>query len=268
MRAVLVALLVTTPSLLLPGVDAQTAEIISLAALIAAGMTFIEYFTNFPTFVEFRDAPPINRIRFVALFAMVFVLTVICKQKTDPTTLTAMLTMLGTVIGNTLDFPYSPVRLALLTLPDTASYATVEAVRIAAGVAYLIAVIAVLAFFYVVRVMGWPTSMGAFNVWVNLPLFDPTGGGDVVHKLQRDGRINIILGVLLPFMVPALVKLLTSMSGPLEFSQPQALIWAACAWAFIPASMVMRGIAMLRIGDLIEEKRRRAYANSDAAQTA
>ena len=28
--------------------------------------------------------------------------------------------------------------------------------------------------------------MGSFNVWINLPTFDPTTGGDVVERLERD----------------------------------------------------------------------------------
>ena len=53
------------------------------------------------------------------------------------------------------------------------------------------------AFLVLVRIMNWPVRQGAFNVWVNLPLFDPTAGGDVIYRLQRDARINIALGFLL-----------------------------------------------------------------------
>ena len=35
------------------------------------------------------------------------------------------------------------------------------------------------------------------------------------------------------------------------------------AWAFLPASMIMRGIAMGRIAELIEEKRNRAYSEAE-----
>jgi len=110
-----------------------------------------------------------------------------------------------------------------------------------------------------VRLLGWPTRNRAFNVWVNLPLFDPTAGGDVVHRLRRDARINIVLGVLLPFLIPAVVKAAASLIDPLSMQNPQTLIWMMAAWAFIPASMIMRGIAIGRIAELIEQKRNRAY---------
>lgn len=268
MRAVLVALLVLTPSLLLPAFAANATEIVVLLAILAAALTFLEYNTTYPSFVEFRDAPPLNRLRFAALLAMVFFITIICKHKFEPTTLTAVFARFGAGIGEATDFPFSPVRLVILMLPADATLETVNAVRIAAGTAYLIALAAVASFLFAVRVLGWPTSTGAFNVWINLPLFDPTAGGDVVMRLHRDAKINVILGVLLPFMIPALVKLTSQMLPPISVENPQTMIWTISAWAFLPASMIMRGIAMARIADLIEEKRRRAHASAEGIQTA
>ena len=54
------------------------------------------------------------------------------------------------------------------------------------------------------------------------------------------------------------------MIDPISITQPQTLIWTMTAWAFLPASMLMRGLAMSRIADMIEDKRRRAYAEGDA----
>ncbi|HBS49076.1 MAG TPA: hypothetical protein DEA05_02820 [Rhodobacteraceae bacterium] len=268
MRGLLVALLVATPFLLLPGAASEAPEIIVLLALVAALLTFLEYNATYPSFVEFRDAPPLNRIRFVALFAMVLALTLIARHGYEPSTLTALVVAFGGLVGQAMDFPYSPVRLLGLMMQADADPAVTETLRSAAGLAYATALCAVAAFGFLVRMMGWPIGMGAFNVWINLPLFDPTTGGDVVARLQRDGRGNIILGVLLPFLIPAIVKAGVGLFGPVGFSSPQTLIWTISAWAFLPASMVMRGIAMLRVADLIEEKRRRAYANAEAVQTA
>lgn len=268
MRGILVALLVATPALLLPGYTTDATEIVALLAILAGALTFAEYNTNFPSFVEFRDAPPLNRIRFVGLFVMVFALTIIIKDKYEPTTLTLLFSEIGGMIGNMTDFPYSPIRLMTLILPNDVSAATVQSVRVAAGVAYMTGLITVMVFLFSIRVMGWPTGNGAFNVWVNLPLFDPTTGGDVVHRLQRDGRMNVILGVLLPFIIPAIVKLASDLIDPITMANPQTVIWTLSAWAFLPASLLMRGAAMMRIAELIEEKRRRTYANAEAMQTA
>ena len=45
---------------------------------------------------------------------------------------------------------------------------------------------------------------------------------------------------------------------------PLNLIWITCAWAFLPASLIMRGVAMYRIAGLISQKRQRAYAKAEA----
>ncbi|MCA0873097.1 hypothetical protein LCL97_19885 [Seohaeicola saemankumensis] len=268
MRALLVALLVATPSFLLPLPSSNATDIVALLAIIAALLTFAEYSASYPSIVEFRDAPPINRIRFAALMAMVISLTAIYKYQYEPTHLTSIFAGLGRVIGEVLDFPYSPVRLVLVMLPDDTTATTMNLLRAASGVAYGLSLLAVVAFLGAVRLFSWPIGNGAFNVWVNLPLFDPTTGGDVVFRLQRDGRINVVLGLLLPFVIPALVQIGTMIFSPLPLNHPQSQIWLLCAWAFLPASMLMRGIAMLRIAELIEEKRRRAYANAEALQAA
>lgn len=261
-RGILVALLLATPSLLLPSVAQESSRVVLLMAMLAGFLTFAEYNAKSPSIVEFRDAGPFNRLRFVALFSTIFMLSLITKGKTDPTAVTNALTSIGMIIGNAIDFPFSPVRLVVLMLPNTADADVVTAVRTSAGLSYLISLIAMTAFLFLVRVMNWPARKGAFNVWINLPLFDPTAGGDVLYRLRRNARFNIALGFLLPFFIPAVVKMAADLIHPITLENPQTMIWTMSAWAFLPASMIMRGIAMGKIADMIEEKRRRTYANA------
>ena len=262
-RGVLVALLLATPALLLPNIAADSSQVVLLMAMLAGFLTFAEYNAKSPSIVEFRDAAPFNRLRFIALFASIFLLSLITRGKTDPTAVTNALTSIGLIIGNAIDFRFSPVRLVVLMLPDTADADVVSAVRISAGLSYLISLIAMAAFLILVRILNWPSRKGAFNVWINLPLFDPTAGGDVLLRLRRDARFNIALGFLLPFFIPAVVKMAADLIEPITLENPQTLIWTMSAWAFLPASMIMRGIAMGKIADMIEEKRRRTYANAE-----
>ncbi|WP_282120949.1 hypothetical protein [Ruegeria atlantica] len=266
-RGLLVALMVLTPALYLPVTSTNGTEIVVFLAILAFFLTFAEYNSSFPSFIEFRDAPPVNRLRFVGLMSMVTFLTLICKNAYTPTGLTTVFYSFGVGVANVVDFPYSPVRLIILMLPTDASAPLIELVRISASVAYVAALVTIASFAYAVKVRGWPTGNGAFNVWTNLPLFDPTKGGDVVTRLQRDGRLNICIGILLPFLIPALIKLLTDYADPISLSNPQTLIWTLSAWAFLPASMIMRGMATLRIANLIVEKRR-AYSTAESTQTA
>jgi hypothetical protein len=226
-------------------------------------LTFVEYVSDFPSFIEFRDAPPFNRLRFMSLFLTIVTLTLISRGETEPTHLSHALKTLGGHIGHLMDFPFSPVRLMVLLLPDDTPMALRESLRTHAGLAYLISVVTTVVIIGLVRLLQWPIRNGAFNFWVNLPLFDPTAGGDVLYRLKRDANVNVALGFLLPFLIPGVLKAASELMDPISFADPQTMIWTMTAWAFLPASLIMRGVALMRIADLIEEKRRRAYAQAE-----
>ena len=267
-RAVLVVLVVVTPSVLLSGVSVDAKQMAALVALFAGLLTFVEYNTEAPSLIEFRDAPPFNRVRLAMLFATVFCLSIMESGRTEPTSLTELVQAIGHLIGRSMDFPYSPVRLAKLMLADTATPAQVLAVRDAAGIAYLTSLISLAVFVLLLKSGAWPLRDRVFNVWVNLPTFDPTAG-DLVDRLERDGRINIALGFLLPFIIPFIVSLSSSGVNPESMTASQTLIWTMTAWAFLPASLFMRGIALGRIAEMIRDIRRaRVRADSSAVSRA
>lgn len=260
LRAILVVLLIATPSILLDGTSSDTTQIVALLAVIAAIFTLVEYYSSSPSLVEFRDAPPFNRVRFVALFTTVFILTIILRGETDPTTMTRFFKTIGANIGDTIDFPYSPVRLVVLMMPATATEMLISQVRTAAGISYLVSILSLAVFVLTLRLRRWPVGKKGFNVWVNLPTFDPTAGGDVVERLNRDAQFNLILGFLLPFIIPAFVKLAADLFDPISLANPHTLIWTMTAWAFLPASLLMRGTALTRVAQMIRMQRERAYA--------
>ncbi|MDJ1018288.1 MAG: hypothetical protein QNJ35_17395 [Paracoccaceae bacterium] len=266
LRAVCVVLLIATPSLILPGFNADTAQVVALVALFGASLTFFEYASSYPGLVEFRDAPPFNRIRFGSLLLTVIMLALMTRGQTAPTDLTLLATDIGGTIGEVIDFPYSPVRLVVLMLPADTSVAHIELVRNSAGMAYLISLVTLGVFIILQRIRRWPLKNGAFNVWINLPTFDPTAGGDVVERLERDARFNIALGFLLPFLTPAVVKSAVTLFGAVSLENPHTLIWTVSAWAFLPASLFMRGIAMGRIASMISEKRKSANSNTKGGE--
>lgn len=256
LRAILVVLLIATPALLLPGLSSDVTQIVALVAIFAAALTIFEYASVYPGLVEFRSAPPFNRLRFISLFSSVFLIAIVIRGELEPTTLTELVTNFGIGIGNAIDFPYSPVRQMVSLLPDGASIDHVERVRTAAGLSYFISMLTLAVFYFMVRVKNWPINSGPFNVWINMPTFDPTSGGDVVKRLERDARFNIIVGFTLPFFIPAALKASESMFGPVTLQNPQSMIWIVSAWAFLPASLLMRGLAIGRIGEMVARKRR------------
>ena len=155
-----------------------------------------------------------------------------------------------------------------MMMAEGASAEQVMAVRTAAGTAYILSLLAMAFFVLVFKLQSWPGRRSTFNVWVNLPTFEPTAGGDIVDRLERDARGNLALGVLLPFLIPAMVSLASIGFRPLTLTSPQTLIWTMTAWAFLPASLLMRGVAMGRIAAMIREKRETNGALSGQAVVA
>ena len=263
LRAILVVVMIATPSLIVPGTHFDTTQIVALLALVGAVFTFIEYNSTYPSLVEFRDAPPFNRVRFGALFLSVCALSIIVPGHSDPSTLTQIIHVIGYRLSELLDFPFSPVRLMVLMLPDRAPSELLIAVRTAAGVSYSISILSLSVFVLILRINKWPSSNRGFNIWINLPMFDPTVGGNIVQRLQRDAQINLVLGFLLPFLLPAVFKLTAALFSPINLASPHTMIWTITAWAILPSFLFMRGIAMNRVARMIEEKRKQQSEESE-----
>ncbi|OYX24844.1 MAG: hypothetical protein B7Z10_08135 [Rhodobacterales bacterium 32-66-7] len=259
--------LVVLPSVVLPGIGTDTKQIVALVALFAGTLVFFEYNAVYPSLVEFRDGAPFNRIRYLMLLAIVLFLSVIVADRASSTTVTLLFRALGDAIGAALDFPYSPVRLATLMVNASATPDQIADLRAAAGTAYLLSLLSLAVFVIVLKLEGWPSTKSAFNVWVNLPTFEPTAGGDVVDRLERDSRVNLGLGFLLPFLIPALISIFTVGLPPDALTSSQTLVWTMAAWAFLPAGLLMRGVAMARIADMVRVKRARKIAD-EAAEAA
>jgi hypothetical protein len=267
-RAMLVTGLVAAPYVALSGTVTGTGDVVVFLALAAAVFTVVEYGAVAPSILEFRDAPPFNRLRFVALFAILATLVTLQHDETGASTLTRLVTVLGARASELIDFPFSPVRLAVLMLPPDATPDLVTDVRNAAGVSYILSLGMLAAFWYCIRVTGWPAREGGFNIWINMPTFDPMAGGDIVVRLKRDGHVNLVLGFLLPFIIPVVVKLVASDSEMVSLTDPQVLIWTMTAWAYLPAILLMRGMALLRIARMVEAQRARNQATDRAFQPA
>jgi hypothetical protein len=155
-RAFFMVLLVTTPALLLPDVSSDATQIVVLIAIFAAALTMFEYATDYPGLVEFRDAPPFNRIRFIGLYFTVFLLSIFVRGQTLPSTTTQVVEAIGSLIGQAIDIPYSPVRLIVLMLPPTASALDIDTLRTASGMAYLISLLSLAVFMILLRASNWP----------------------------------------------------------------------------------------------------------------
>lgn len=260
LRAIVVMVVIATPSLLIPGTHAETTQIVTLLAIFAAIFTYSEYASTYPGLIEFRDAPPFNRVRVIFVFVTLFLLSLIVSGGPGTSTLTLVVNAAGFVVGKALEFPYSPVTMVLDNLGETASSADRVRVQIMAGIAALTGLVTLTVFAILIRMNHWPSRDQAFNVWINLPTFDPTTGGDVVTRLTRDSRINAAIGLALLFIMPVMMHVGFAQLDLEIIRYPQSLVWAVMLWMFLPVSLFMRGMAMARIADMIDARRRRLTA--------
>ena len=76
-------ILIATPTVILSDLRLDSQQMVALVALFAGALTFVEYNSVYPGLVEFRDAPPFNRMRFLMLFATVFCLSLIERGRDD-----------------------------------------------------------------------------------------------------------------------------------------------------------------------------------------
>lgn len=255
-RAFLVMTLVAMPSAFLPEAGSDTRQMVALIALFAATITFVEYFADYPSLVEFRDAPPFNRLRFLALFVTVLWLSVLLTTTPGSAPPARAASALAHLLGGALDFPYSPVGLVTALGKTEATTAAQALLLAAAALSLVVALAALVCFALIIHLGRWPAPVPAFNMWVNLPTLELAVGSNAVTQLQRHARINVVLGLILPFLVPALARLATPGLGALMPSSPQTMIWTVAAWTFIPLSLLMRGLAFARIATLIRNRHR------------
>jgi hypothetical protein len=266
LRAGLMALLVALPQLLLGYGTPGTRQLVALFALMAALFTFSEYAARSPSLVEFRDARPYNRIRVLALLGAILLACIVLHEPRQGSLLLGF-HLVAESWSEVLDLPLTPIRLLIDTLPADVDPHLLSEVRAVAVIAYALSLLMVVAFALAVRWRNWP-GRGGFNVWVNLPQFDPTAGGDVVERLQRDAHVNLILGFLLPLIAPLVANLLAVPFNGADLREPAALVWMVMAWAFIPANLLMRGLALNRLAWLIAAHRARLRRAEVLAQAA
>lgn len=258
LRSILVAGIIAAPSLVVPDPTGGSSEVIALVALCFGVFVFIEYVSSYPSLLEFRDAPPLNRLRFASLALTVMGASAICRGVVLPSGFGDFVTAVGSFLGHYLNFPYSPVRLFSLMLRAEGAGEYNQMILALAGMSYTISLLTVLIFICLLVFTRWPSSRKPFNVWVNLPTFDPTAGGDVVNQLGQDARINASLGFLLPFLLPLAVYLASLVWQPVSLVTPQSLIWTVTAWSVLSTNLLMRGIAMARIAAMINYSRRKS----------
>jgi hypothetical protein len=266
-RAILVFTIVVFPALAAPSGPAPDAYAVLLLATVAAVFVLLEYSGPAASFLEFRHAPPFNRLRFgAAALVTVAASLLLAPPASAPPLASQYLYPLAQASAALFDWPYAPPRLFLNWLSASGLGAVTDQHFWAVSLAYALALATAALFFVLVRLFGWPARLGAFNLWLNLPTFDPTTGEDVVQRLQSTARLNLILGISLPFLMPMAAQMLAGLVLPSGTWGPQSLIWGITFWSIMPLCLLMRAIALGRVAQMIQTKRARHHAGAGVLQ--
>lgn len=253
-RAFLVLVFIALPAFLLPETSRTGQEISLIIGGLFALFTMFEYASSHPGLIDFRFAPPYNRFRFLTFAVLVFALVFLCRADAGADSFSTDFLVLTDRLVSIFSVPLSPVVLAE-TLIGSEAPGLNQLVERAAALSFTIALGSVLFFTFYVWVFRWPAERDGFNLWINLPTFDPSVGQDIAWRLRRSGLMNIIVAMALPYTTVSIASRGGGWFDPAALSNYQSLVWGCLFWAFLPAVLFNRGSAMLKIAWLIDRAR-------------
>ncbi len=152
-----------------------------------------------------------------------------------------------------LDFKYSPVSMAIDNILSDSRFSDTTAILLVYSIttSFVVGVGMTLCLSTLLWVFGWPRDRENFNLWANLPTFQPSDGAAIPKRLRRDAYFNIILGVVLIYALPFIPKYGFDWLTVDIFENNQALLWATTLWVFIATSLIARASAMLKIARIL-----------------
>ena len=254
-RAMLMVVVIASPAFLLPSVSVASQEITLIIAGIAAAFTIFEYASTHPGLIDFRFAPPYNRIRFVALACQILSLIFLCRALDGLDNFGPTVIRMADAAVALLTFPLSPVDVAAEMIAVGEGPEFTVLIQRAAALSFFVT-FASLGFFGVILwLFRWPVGRRDFNLWINLPTFEPGYGRDVERRLHRDGVINILVGVAFLYLLPVLLSRAGGWFDPSVLNNYQPLVWGVTLWAFFAGSLIIRGAAILKVSWLVRRTR-------------
>jgi hypothetical protein len=252
-RALWVVVVAAIPSLLLPSASQGAVEFALIIGAIIGMFTFFEYGSTTPGFVDFRYAPPYNRFRAFTIAMQVVTITLVCRA-VELGLSDSVLVDWAQQGAQMLDFKYSPVSMAIDSILSDSRFSDTTAILLVYSIttSFVVGVGMTLLFSLILWVFGWPRDRENFNLWANLPTFQPSDGTSIHKRLRRDAYFNIILGVALIYALPFIPTYGFDWLTVDIFENNQAMVWAATLWVFIATSLIARASAMLKIARILK----------------
>lgn len=233
------------PSLMMPDAAAGSGDTTVLAVGAVAALVAMEYGARSPGLLEFREAPPYNRIRLAALAAM---LVLGALAAVGAGAVPDLLRAAGAASAHGLAVPGGPVAAALAVFPAPGAPLV--------GLCAVSGAVAVAALWSAIRSRGWPAGPDRLNLWLNLPTFDATRRGGLERRLRRLAWVNLALGVAAAYASPTLAVRIVGDAA--LAANDLILVWAVTAWALVPTLCAMRALALFRVAALRDAPAARA----------
>ncbi len=251
-RAIWVVAIVTIPSLLLASASQGSLEFALIIGGIVGIFTIFEYGSENPGFVDFRYAPPYNRFRAFTLAIQITAITLVCRA-VELNIQDAPILEWAQSAAQSLDFAFSPVAVAVDLLLENASFSDTSAflLILTASVSFAVGFGLTFLFSSFLWLFNWPVDRANFNLWINLPMFQPSDGMAVPNRLKRDALVNIALSVVLIYALPYGLKYGSALLSTDILRSNQAIVWVTTLWVFIPSTLLARASAMWKIARII-----------------
>lgn len=251
MRAILVMALVWLPAFMVPVASPQALQASAVIGFVLGGFVFLEYSAVQPSLMEFRYAPPLNRLKYLALLLILCAAGLMGQDQQQQ----GWIWDLALRLADLSSAEWSPPHLAMTALAGQADIRAQTFLHGAFAIGQAIGLLTIAFFWGLIHFGGWPPRGHMFNIWINMPTFEPSCGGDLAAHFERQGRINLILGLIWPFLLPALLQVVMP-EGVLPYLNGlYGIIWLVGVWCILPISLVMRGMAMKRIAVMIRDQR-------------
>ncbi len=252
LRALWVVVVAAIPSLLLPSASQGALEFALIIGAIVGMFTFFEYGSTAPGFVDFRYAPPYNRFRAFTIAMQVVMITLVCRAVELGLSDSALVDWAQQAV-QILDFKYSPVSMAIDNILTDSHFSDTSAILLVYSVttSFVVGVGMTLALSLLLWLFAWPRDRENFNLWANLPTFQPSDDVAIHKRLRRDAYFNIVLGVALIYALPFIPKYGFDWFTVDIFENNQVMLWATTLWVFISTSLFARALAMLKIAQIL-----------------
>lgn len=255
LRAALLVFVIGAPAFLLPDATVSSQEITLIVAGLAAAFTVFEYASTHPGLIDFRFAPPYNRVRYISFAVQVLTLTFLARAMAGHDSFGPQIIYLADRFLAFGSFPLSPLGMVRGAIPADAAPEVVLLMMRSAATSFWLSFMALLLFGLILLVIRWPVARRDFNLWLNLPTFAPGYASDVERRLRRDGLANLIAGFVFLYLAPPLALRLSALSQVTTSPDYQVILWSSVFWATISGSLVIRGIAVLKVCRLVKSSR-------------